>query len=845
MIEEKVVGYFERFPQLRVLFFFDEGQEYLEEVKALNIPDVDVVHYENNPFTVKCQLVDRPNTDKVLLYLPMQRPNDQDAYHRFPLMGLLIANKEMQLDDVGGFMEEFGLQRHQKSLAAKYIQELKYEGVKEVCRPVLTAGNFEEATLQRGLVSAFLRFKKLENWPLLVAKLITLSVDDDNKDLARLIKKVQELGFVDVVLNKVNDVTGILVDTLSLAALKEVARGVLYNRLTQNLDTAKPNDPYSKYKIKDATQITRLNQLLHDAEQNKGVAEKFETAMRLASKDIKGDVLVDVYGETTEFSEYNTEMIWAIVKKLEPLIAVSPKDVIQRLDVIGLQSSIDPSVRAVLKYFVQTAKIFRYTSKIKGYILNRPEEYLDNYTQHWYKIDAAYRKGVSMYKSFDQTEIPKSIELERVHEELNRLYEKHTDQLNREWLKCLNHFKFDYSQLKVAKQYDFYEKEVANLDQKVVVIISDALRYEAAQELLSEMHGDPKNTAEMRYMLASIPSRTKVGMSQLLPGEREFDGKDALINGVSVDGTINRSKILQLQNKDSRAIQFSELEGMSTPDRREIFKQSVVYIYHDVIDSTGDKRPSERRAFAAVIEAIDELKRLVKSLHASMNVAHVLITADHGFLYNDSEIEEKDKESLPNGDFVDSHNRFFITDSEFDYKLGYSVPISATTKFKSDLYVNIPASVNRFKKQGVGHQFVHCGGSLQELIVPVIESSRKRVEVTKKVKPMVIKPSALRIVSNILKVDLLQESEVSRLEKERTVTVGLYLNNELVSNMETILLNFTSESPSDRIARTELTVSPEASGESFLKLKIFDVDDALNPIIEERVENKTLIQTDF
>ena len=30
-----------------------------------------------------------------------------------------------------------------------------------------------------------------------------------------------------------------------------------------------------------------------------------------------------------------------------------------------------------------------------------------------------------------------------------------------------------------------------------------------------------------------------------------------------------------------------------------------------------------------------------------------------------------------------------------------------------------------------------------------------------------------------------------------------------------------------------------------LKLKIFDIDDMLNPLIEERIQNNTLIQTDF
>src|SRR5690606_32942876 len=121
----------------------------------------------------------------------------------------------------------------------------------------------------------------------------------------------------------------------------------------------------------------------------------------------------------------------------------------------------------------------------------------------------------------DDTDVPNYFEIDTVQADLNAAFDKHTDTLNREWLKCLNHFKFDYSSIKVPKQYDFYQTEIADKDQKVVVIISDALRYEAGYELLSQMHGDPKNTAEIRYMLASIPSKTNVGMAQLLPG-KEF-----------------------------------------------------------------------------------------------------------------------------------------------------------------------------------------------------------------------------------------------------------------------------------------------------------------------------------
>ena len=226
-------------------------------------------------------------------------------------------------------------------------------------------------------------------------------------------------------------------------------------------------------------------------------------------------------------------------------------------------------------------------------------------------------------------------------------------------------------------------------------------------------------------------------------------------------------------------------------------------------------------------------------------MAKVFITADHGFLYNDEEIKGKDKENIAEPAALTTHNRYYLTKAQSNPELGYSIPFSATTIFKDDLFVTIPFSVNRYKKQGVGHQFVHGGGSLQELVVPLIESSRKLKDVTKKVTPTIINKGALKIVSNILKLNILQEQEVSRTEKERTVSIGLYKDSKLVSNEEQLKLNYTSESPSERMARIELTLASELASEPFLKLKIFDIDDMLNPLIEERIQNNTLIQPDF
>lgn len=846
MIEEKVIGYFDRFPNLRILFFFDESKEYLEEVQNLNLSKIHIEYWENNPFSLKCKLTDELRDEKVLLYLPMAMPNSQDTYQEFPLMGLLLANKELQLDNVGSFMEEYGLQRHQKSLVAHYMSELKYAGVQEVCKPILNAASFNESVLQKALLSAFLKFKNIESWSVLVAKLLTLSNHSDPSELQRVINKLSSLNFEEEVIRHCKEVTGCAIQKINKENLVQMGQSILYNKLTQTIPTTKSADPYAAFKIKDPTQLIRLNQMLQEVDRNASLKPSFDLFLQEVSKDIKGEKLIEVYGEEADFAEFNTEMIWVILHKVQSHIATAPAEIIKKIETLSLQPSIDLVVKNTLKYIVQAAKMHQRISDQATYILDTPEEYIQLYTNKLYKIDTSYRRAIASYKNLDFAEIPAYLNLDNIQEALNNIYEKHTDTLNREWLKCLNHFNFDYSKIKVPKQYDFYTTEIEPTQVKVVVIVSDALRYEAAYELLSEMHSDSKNTAEMRYMLASIPSKTNVGMAQLLPGSnKNFNNGEILSNGISTSGTDNRSKILQSQNTEAQAYQYADIEGLNQTDKREIFKKSLVYIYHDVIDATGDKKPSERRTFDAVDDAINELKSFTKLLHSSYNVAKVIITADHGFLYNDGEIEERSLEQLPSIDVIHSHNRYYITASKSLRDLGYSIPLAATTVFKDELFVTVPFSVNRYRKQGVGHQFVHGGGSLQELVVPLIESSRKRESVTQKVTPMIINKGELKVVSNILKLNILQEQEVSRTHKERSLIIGLYNNLTLVSNEELINLNFTSEAPSERMGRIDLLLAAEAANENFLKLKIFDIEDKLNPLIEERIQNNTLIQTDF
>ena len=69
-----------------------------------------------------------------------------------------------------------------------------------------------------------------------------------------------------------------------------------------------------------------------------------------------------------------------------------------------------------------------------------------------------------------------------------------------------------------------------------------------------------------------------------------------------------------------------------TLELRDVFTaQSVVYVYHDQIDNTGEHE--EDAVFEACEKAVDEIAKLIQKISTSGNTYRFIVTADHGFIY--------------------------------------------------------------------------------------------------------------------------------------------------------------------------------------------------------------------
>jgi len=328
------------------------------------------------------------------------------------------------------------------------------------------------------------------------------------------------------------------------------------------------------------------------------------------------------------------------------------------------------------------------------------------------------------------------------------------------------------------------------------------------------------------------------------------EGKiDYSINGVKTIST-NRGKILQEEEPSSAVIDYATLSKFNREEGREFFRdKQVVYVYHNWMDTIGDKKASEYYTFESSQQCIDQLHQVVKMLYNNFNVGQIFITADHGFLFNYEKISEATSQSFPAIERVLKESaRFAIIDQDFTSNDTYSFSLANTTNIDTDVQVVMPKTINRFKKKGnVGVQFVHGGASLQEVIVPVLEIKRRKSTNAEEVSfSLMSKPDTISL--SIVKLKFLQNDRVGADYKSHQIILGIYdTDGNLISKETNIEFNKTAENAKERVYEIKMEMLSQASKHKVGYLKAYKAKDKekLNAILDEMIKINILELDEF
>ncbi|MBQ9588230.1 MAG: PglZ domain-containing protein [Bacteroidales bacterium] len=836
MTQDKIYNYFERNPRLHVLFVFDPFGDLEAELSEWTWKDgYRYVAFDGGWFKTKYAIEHDWKDEKVILLFRQNNPsNNQQSMLDFPLMDVLAANMDLKVDDYAAFIQQYHIVPSMAPFVQNHITELQQTRVTKILGPYYKTADFTMDVAHRGLLSAYLGADKLLDWNMIIIKLL---IQDVNSGLGTVTSKFQRNPTTMNALNsKLDDIFGVKYEYNSLGyKMQKVAECLKYNVITQSLSVNTSKDEYRKYKVESAYALQQMNSLW-EYPLNKVQRKQFEDAVSVLAEGVKDEEILKCYGVDANYYKITTKMAVPIVMELLKKASNEPALVAEKTRELDLRMGEDNPVQPIIAFVGNIANYYKCAGEMGTLCLNTPSEYLAKYQTSFYLTDTYYRHILESFKALDKS----TEQYDTYHQakvEIDRHYATLTNNLNLEWVKCLVAKGTKLNQMPDYKAQQNFYRDNRNKDVKQVVIISDALRYEVAKELLGELAKE-KHIATLDCCIAMLPTETKFCKKALFPHSKlELKEADMLVNGSDLTTTSQRSDFLNGYVKGATCVSFEDVEGNNQQTNRELFKRPLVYVIHNTIDEAGHNGD----IIDACRKSIQQIAKLVKSLHASFNVANVIVTSDHGFLYNDLEFEEKDKQTITE-EVIEKKTRYYLTKSDEEVHGVAKFRLADVSGMEEDVFVAVPTGTNRFAAAG-SYQFAHGGAALQEIVAPVIYSKLKKDDTKEKTRVLLMNKK-LSMVSSRVKFQLIQSDAVSMEVQGRTIVCGIYNNDELLTAVKEIVMDSSDGNAQNRFFDVELTLNKPTDA-SILQLKIYDVEDDLNPLIKETVKNNTLIEQDF
>lgn len=467
-------------------------------------------------------------------------------------------------------------------------------------------------------------------------------------------------------------------------------------------------------------------------------------------------------------------------------------------------------------------------------------EMFQSYSKEYYLLDTAYRK---FYVAYDQIEQKEN--MLALRERVENVYSYgYIAELSIKWMTSLeqaNHKNWPITGIMQQKNFfqTWVQPYLANKE-KVFVIVSDAMRYEVAYELMEFLNNERKASTEITAIQAALPSYTDIGMASLLPHQQmTFHDANVVVDGIRSSSTLNRNQLLRQTVSDALVVQYQDVIAMNQTALREMFVgKKVVYIYHNTIDARGDHAATEMEVFSASEEAIRDIRLLVNQLVQNVSASNILVTSDHGFIYQRDPITHSQKIPQEVNHALLAKRRFIVSE-EFP-KTDGTLTYSMDYLFKQDcpLFVTVPKGINRFAIQGVGANFVHGGAMLQEIVIPVITFKNDR----SKSLDNAVKKVDVKLITQVRKItNMMMYLEFFQVERIENKKLPLHLNvyfeddqGERISNKNVIIADHISTKLSERTFREKFVFKNLAYERHRTYYLVLEDEDKKNDAIYER-----------
>ena len=777
----------------RIVIWSDPEGRYTDSLEDLSLPDVTVLRVEDNEFAVKRRVLLAEAKRKFLLYR-FREPDTSETVTDNWLKDMELAYGTFTADHDSLLVQELGGGSTLRSVVGQYPHFFdsarRREALKARLRP-----NDDAAAITASMVAVVLGTEERSLEALWRALLI-----ENAEGKSTGIDTITRLGLDEFHWKGTRNIYGYAPE--EEPSVDDFVAW-LFNRAWEQFSPTRANlgtEQYANIRRDFSTwhndfRFTHTYQVLAER-----AAELLGIAERVAGFD-----LPELLGRRT-FPLVDQELVRRLAQQVQErsLTDKEVQEAVQSRAALPWYGEFKPG------YEVVSAASTLLTRIGSGsWNMSSLQDAFDRYTQQWFIIDQAYRqfnRYLDLYEPDSALDTLKTaVETAYIRDFLTPL-----GQVWRRHVESMEQWEIN----SIPSATSFFTDQVSRpwLDKgkKIVIIISDALRYEVGEELARRISQEDRFTARLSAMLSVLPSYTQLGMAALLPhASLAFtDDGSVEVDGTPSAGTENRARLLTPVG--GSAIQANVLFSMKPGKTRELLKShQLLYVYHNQIDATGDKQPTEPDTFRACEDAIKDLVRLVKKL-ANANVNNILITADHGFLYQDSRLQKQDYLSVkPHGDALLQVNHRFVLGRGLKRDAAFITFSPHQLRMSGDIEAQVPGSIHRIRATGSGTRFVHGGASLQEVVVPVIAVNKRRSSDTYQT-PVKIVTETDKITTGQITIMLFQQEPVREKVKARRLVAGLYAGNTLISDEVTVDCSQASPEARDRFFPLTLTLSRDA-----------------------------------
>lgn len=781
------------FLQHRLVFWYDATAEFQGLFNSTRIPGVDNITLGNNEFSVKHRLlIDEPTT-KFLIYQAKAKPEDNENW----LLDLLLSNYEFQTEASSLYLQDLDLSIEYKNLVQSheefFVNQTRIEQLKSILEKDDT-----ESKIRLKMLSVMCNCDP--EWEKILYSLFAEAFKSKS-DKYKSIEKFNLSSFIwEVAERKYNyKSTNPTVKDLILQLFKDNFDRSIDGKSTLN---------------KDAYLF------VNTWKENKKSAEVFEEWSKLLEVELN---IQDKISNIEPSALLDSDTYSVLDKKI--IAALKDQILTKTISNHIVQEWINK--RRVKFFFDDYTYLYNALGFASNFLdeLNKsdlsvksPQDGFEKYHKQWFALDRLYRKYIYSSEQAEHQNI-----LKELTTHIEKAYgNSYLLKLGDNWQVIVDQM-HSWQVDKVHPQRKFYNnwvkpyvnKDSGSKENRIFVIISDALRYESAAELKEVIVSEDRYTASLTACLGSIPSYTQLGMASLLPNKTLTieEGSDIVyVDGQSSQGLANRTKILQKEYPGSIAIGAEDFLKMkaATEGRDYIKPYNVIYIYSNHIDKIGDDKTSESKVFEATENEFDNIIKLIKHI-SNMNGNNMIVTTDHGYLYQHNRLDDSDfTDFTPTGNVYKTSRRFVIG-KDLNKDLAVKTWDKSTFGLEDDTEIQIPKSINRIRVQGAGSRFVHGGASLQEIVIPIIEINKARKSDIEQVEVDIISGSS-NVTSNTTPVNFYQKQPISDKIHQRQIRASFYSTDDsLISDVKTILFNSSDDDAGLREQRQVFHFTSNAS----------------------------------